>query len=116
MRQAKRHFLIKWLLKRLITSIKKKRHPKLSYFRKGMNGSFFCIDERYELQIGPKAFICDGKGTDIRRDILPNERDFSSITEEVGIPTPTFRKYVQILEQNGYEFLKDGDWRTSGRS
>jgi NADH dehydrogenase/NADH:ubiquinone oxidoreductase subunit G len=29
----------------------------------------------------------------------------------VGIATPTVRKYGQILERNGYEFLKDGDRR-----
>ncbi|WML24081.1 hypothetical protein [Neobacillus sp. OS1-33] len=31
--------------------------------------------------------------------------------EEVGIATPTVRKYGQILERNGYEFFKDGDRR-----
>ncbi|MED4697324.1 hypothetical protein [Peribacillus frigoritolerans] len=42
-----------------------------------------------------------------------NERAFSSkeVAEEVGIATPTVRKYGQILERNGYEFLKDGDRR-----
>ena len=29
----------------------------------------------------------------------------------MGIATPTVRKYSQILEKNGYEFLKDGDRR-----
>jgi NADH dehydrogenase/NADH:ubiquinone oxidoreductase subunit G len=33
------------------------------------------------------------------------------VAEEVGIATPTVRKYGQILERNGYEFLKDGDRR-----
>ncbi|MFD0829055.1 hypothetical protein ACT8ZR_26140 [Neobacillus sp. M.A.Huq-85] len=49
----------------------------------------------------------------MRRDIQPNERAFSSkeVAEEVGIATPTVRKYGQILERNGYEFLKDGDRR-----
>ncbi|MFC0272274.1 hypothetical protein ACFFIX_12590 [Metabacillus herbersteinensis] len=49
----------------------------------------------------------------MRRDIQPNERAFSSkeVGEEVGIATPTVRKYGQILEKNGYEFLKDGDRR-----
>ncbi|MEH7252098.1 hypothetical protein V7111_08235 [Neobacillus niacini] len=49
----------------------------------------------------------------MRRDIHPNERAFSSkeVAEEVGIATPTVRKYGQILERNGYVFLKDGDRR-----
>ncbi|WP_163102963.1 hypothetical protein [Peribacillus alkalitolerans] len=49
----------------------------------------------------------------MRHDIEPNERAFSSkeVAEEVGIATPTVRKYGQILERNGYEFLKDGDRR-----
>ncbi|MDN3019694.1 hypothetical protein PH210_26370 [Paenibacillus sp. BSR1-1] len=49
----------------------------------------------------------------MRRDIQPNERAFSTkeAAEEVGIATPTVRKYGQILERNGYEFLKDGDRR-----
>lgn len=49
----------------------------------------------------------------MRRDIQPNEQAFSSkeVAEEVGIATPTVRKYGQILEKNGYEFLKDGDRR-----
>ncbi len=49
----------------------------------------------------------------MRRDIQPNERAFSSkeAAEEVGIATPTVRKYGQILERNGYEFFKDGDRR-----
>jgi chromosome segregation ATPase len=50
---------------------------------------------------------------DMRSDIQPNERAFSSkeVAEEVGIATPTVRKYGQILERNGYEFVKDGDRR-----
>ncbi|PMC33939.1 hypothetical protein CJ195_25860 [Bacillus sp. UMB0899] len=49
----------------------------------------------------------------MRHDIQANERAFSSkeVAEEVGIATPTVRKYGQILERNGYEFLKDGDRR-----
>lgn len=49
----------------------------------------------------------------MRRDIQMNERAFSSkeVAEEVGVATPTVRKYGQILERNGYEFLKDGDRR-----
>lgn len=49
----------------------------------------------------------------MRSDIQLNERAFSSkeVAEEVGIATPTVRKYGQILERNGYEFLKDGDRR-----
>jgi DNA-binding transcriptional regulator YhcF (GntR family) len=49
----------------------------------------------------------------MRRDIQQNERAFSSkeVAQEVGIATPTVRKYGQILERNGYEFLKDGDRR-----
>ncbi|MCQ6280043.1 winged helix-turn-helix domain-containing protein [Bacillus sp. EB600] len=49
----------------------------------------------------------------MRRDIQQNERAYSSkeVAEEVGIATPTVRKYSQILEKNGYEFLKDGDRR-----
>ncbi|WP_026693072.1 hypothetical protein [Peribacillus kribbensis] len=49
----------------------------------------------------------------MRHDIQPNERAFSSkeVAEEVGIATPTVRKYGQILERNGYEFLKEGDRR-----
>ncbi|MFZ7947091.1 MULTISPECIES: hypothetical protein [Bacillaceae] len=49
----------------------------------------------------------------MRRDIQPNEQAFSSkeVAEEIGIATPTVRKYGQILERNGYEFLKDGDRR-----
>jgi chromosome segregation ATPase len=51
--------------------------------------------------------------SDMRSDIQPNERAFSSkeVAEEVGIATPTVRKYGQILERNGYEFVKDGDRR-----
>jgi hypothetical protein len=47
------------------------------------------------------------------RDIQLNERVFSfkEVTEEVGIATPIVRKYGQIFERNGYEFLKDGDRR-----
>lgn len=50
---------------------------------------------------------------DMRYDIQPNERAFSTkeVAEEVGIATPTVRKYGQILERNGYEFMKDGDRR-----
>jgi hypothetical protein len=49
----------------------------------------------------------------MRNDIQPNERAFSSkeVAEELGIATPTVRKYGLILERNGYEFLKDGDRR-----
>lgn len=49
----------------------------------------------------------------MRNDIRPNERAYSTkeVAEEVGIATPTVRKYGQILERNGYEFLKDGDRR-----
>ncbi|WP_026565219.1 hypothetical protein [Bacillus sp. UNC41MFS5] len=49
----------------------------------------------------------------MRRDIQSNERAYSSkeVAEEVGIATPTVRKYGQILERNGYEFFKDGDRR-----
>ncbi|MCC3359593.1 hypothetical protein [Bacillus sp. REN16] len=49
----------------------------------------------------------------MRRDIQPNEQAFSTkeVAEKVGIATPTVRKYGQILEHNGYEFLKDGDRR-----
>jgi len=49
----------------------------------------------------------------MRKDIKQNERAFSTkeVAEEVGIATPTVRKYGQILEKNGYEFLKDGDRR-----
>ncbi|MGM7724750.1 hypothetical protein [uncultured Metabacillus sp.] len=49
----------------------------------------------------------------MRNDIQSNERAYSSkeVAEEVGIATPTVRKYGQILERNGYEFLKDGDRR-----
>jgi DNA-binding transcriptional regulator YhcF (GntR family) len=51
--------------------------------------------------------------SDMRSDIQPNERAFSSkeVAEKVGIATPTVRKYGQILERNGYEFVKDGDRR-----
>lgn len=49
----------------------------------------------------------------MRNDIQPYERSFTSkeAAEEAGIATPTVRKYGQILERNGYEFLKDGDRR-----
>jgi hypothetical protein len=49
----------------------------------------------------------------MRRDVEQNEPAFSSkeVAEEVGIATPTVRKYGQILEKNGYEFFKDGDRR-----
>lgn len=49
----------------------------------------------------------------MRHDIQPNERAFSTkeVAEEVGIATPTVRKYGQILERNGYEFFKDRDRR-----
>lgn len=49
----------------------------------------------------------------MRYDIQPNERAFSTkeVAEELGIATPTVRKYGQILERNGYEFMKDGDRR-----
>ena len=49
----------------------------------------------------------------MRNDIQSNERAFSSkeVADEVGIATPTVRKYSQILEKYGYEFLKDGDRR-----
>ncbi|WP_404445745.1 hypothetical protein LG307_19985 [Sutcliffiella horikoshii] len=49
----------------------------------------------------------------MRNDIQPHERAYSTkeVAEEVGIATPTVRKYGQILERNGYEFLKDGDRR-----
>ncbi|WP_257351404.1 hypothetical protein [Pseudalkalibacillus decolorationis] len=49
----------------------------------------------------------------MRRDIQPNEQAFTTkeVAEELEIATPTVRKYGQILERNGYEFLKDGDRR-----
>ena len=49
----------------------------------------------------------------MRNDIQSNERAYSTkeVAETVGIATPTVRKYSQILEKNGYEFLKDGDRR-----
>ncbi|MFZ0369284.1 MAG: hypothetical protein WAM07_06770 [Halobacillus sp.] len=49
----------------------------------------------------------------MRSDIQPNEQAFSSkeVAEEVGIATPTVRKYAQILERNGYEFFKNRDRR-----
>lgn len=50
---------------------------------------------------------------EVRYGIQPNERAYSTkeVAEEVGIATPTVRKYGQILERNGYEFMKDGDRR-----
>ena len=49
----------------------------------------------------------------MRNDIQSNERAFSTkeVAEAVGIATPTVRKYAQILERDGYKFLKDGDRR-----
>ncbi|MCA1057302.1 hypothetical protein LCM10_20370 [Rossellomorea aquimaris] len=49
----------------------------------------------------------------MRNDIQPYERSFTSkeASEIAGIATPTVRKYGQILERNGYEFLKEGDRR-----
>jgi hypothetical protein len=49
----------------------------------------------------------------MRNDIQPFERSYTSkeVAEEAGIATPTVRKYGQILERNGYEFLKEGDRR-----
>ncbi|WP_416147590.1 hypothetical protein ACM26V_15285 [Salipaludibacillus sp. HK11] len=49
----------------------------------------------------------------MRHDIQPNERSFSTkeVAEQVGIATPTVRKYGQILERNGYEFFKDAERR-----
>ena len=49
----------------------------------------------------------------LRNDIQSNERAYSTkeVAETVGIATPTVRKYSQILEKSGYEFLKDGDRR-----
>ncbi|PYZ96388.1 hypothetical protein CR205_11725 [Alteribacter lacisalsi] len=49
----------------------------------------------------------------MRHDIQANERSFTTkeVAEELGIATPTVRKYGQILERNGYEFFKDGDRR-----
>jgi DNA-binding transcriptional regulator YhcF (GntR family) len=49
----------------------------------------------------------------MRNDIQPFERSFTSkeVAEEAGIATPTVRKYGQILERNGYVFLKEGDRR-----
>lgn len=54
----------------------------------------------------------------MRHDIQPNERAFSTkeVAEEVGIATTTVRRYGQLLEQNGYEFFKDGDRRIFVRS
>lgn len=48
------------------------------------------------------------------------KRDFSDIemayatkevAEKVGIAKPTVRKYAQVLEEYGYEFIKNGDRR-----
>ena len=49
----------------------------------------------------------------LRNDIQSTERAYSTkeVAETVGIATPTVRKYSQILEKSGYEFLKDGDRR-----
>lgn len=49
----------------------------------------------------------------MRNDIQSNERAYSTkeVAEKVEIATPTVRKYSQILEKSGYEFLKDGDRR-----
>ncbi|WP_404330397.1 hypothetical protein [Mesobacillus maritimus] len=49
----------------------------------------------------------------MRSDIQPYELSFTSkeVAEKAGIATPTVRKYAQILERNGYEFLKEGDRR-----
>lgn len=49
----------------------------------------------------------------MRNDIQQYERSYSSkeVAAEAGIATPTVRKYGQILERNGYEFLKEGDRR-----
>ena len=49
----------------------------------------------------------------MRNDIQPFERSYTSkeVAEEAGIATPTVRKYGQILERNGYVFLKEGDRR-----
>jgi DNA-binding transcriptional regulator YhcF (GntR family) len=49
----------------------------------------------------------------MRNDIQPYEHSFSSkeVAEQAGIATPTVRKYGQILERNGYVFLKEGDRR-----
>ncbi|WP_085506929.1 hypothetical protein [Thalassobacillus devorans] len=54
----------------------------------------------------------------MRHDIQPNERAYTTkeVAEEVGIATPTVRKYGQKLERNGYEFFKDGDRRIFVRS
>lgn len=54
----------------------------------------------------------------MRGDIQANERAFSTkeVAEEVGIATPTVRKYGQILERYGYEFLKDGERRVFVKS
>ncbi|MFD1019477.1 helix-turn-helix domain-containing protein [Thalassobacillus hwangdonensis] len=54
----------------------------------------------------------------MRHDIQPNERAFSTkeVAEEMGIATATVRRYGQILEQNGFEFFKDGPRRIFVRS
>ncbi len=56
--------------------------------------------------------------SDMRHDIQPNERSFTTkeVADELEIATPTVRKYGQILERNGYEFFKDGDRRIFVRS
>ncbi|SDR10972.1 hypothetical protein SAMN05216232_3456 [Virgibacillus subterraneus] len=54
----------------------------------------------------------------MRHDIQPNERSYTTkeVADELGIATPTVRKYGQVLERNGYEFFKDGDRRIFVRS
>jgi len=54
----------------------------------------------------------------LRHDIQPNERAFSTkeVAEELEVATTTVRRYGQILERNGYEFLKDRDRRIFVRS
>ncbi|KHE66689.1 hypothetical protein [Halobacillus sp. BBL2006] len=54
----------------------------------------------------------------MRHDIKSNERAYTTkeVAEEVGIATPTVRKYGQILERYGYEFFKDRDRRIFVRS
>ncbi|SES16164.1 hypothetical protein [Salipaludibacillus aurantiacus] len=49
----------------------------------------------------------------MRHDIQPNERSYTTkeVAEELGIATPTVRKYGQVLERNGYEFFKERDRR-----
>ncbi len=54
----------------------------------------------------------------MRHDIQPNERAYTTkeVAEELGIATPTVRKYGQILERKGYEFFKDRNRRIFVRS